>query len=177
MGMRKTITLTPLYDISINWDYYERHQVPGATPAGCTHWNAGLHRQGYGFMSAVRHRDNRGIMTTTHRIAARIKYGRAIDSKEMVVHTCSNMACMNPDHLMIGTRTDLEQIMRRNQRHRHGSPPNKPRCVDLVRAMNTAELQAMIEMTRPEIVEHYGDTLNRARYLKSAARTELVRRQ
>ena len=177
MGMRKTVVMTPVYDISINWEYYQRHQVPMATAAGCTHWDAGLHRQGYGFTSAVRHSDNKGIMTTTHRIAARIKYGRAIDSREMVIHTCSNMACMNPDHLIIGTRTDLEQIMRKNGRHRHGSPPAKPRCVDLVRAMSTAELQAMICMNRPQIAETYGDTLNRARYLKSAARTELVRRQ
>jgi hypothetical protein len=113
---RKSKPRTPLHDIEINMDYFLRHQQPG--PNGCIEWNAGMHRQGYGMMSAWRLSDDRKIMTTTHRVAARIGFDRAIDSKEMVIHTCSNMKCCNPDHLQIGDRYDIHRVMNKNKRYR-----------------------------------------------------------
>lgn len=107
---------TRIYDLEILDDYYQRHQVK--QPNGCITWDAGMHRQGYGMVGAWRVSDGTKIMTTVHRIAARIKYGRAIASNEMVLHTCSNMACCNPDHLIVGTREDMTEIMRKNRRYR-----------------------------------------------------------
>lgn len=116
---RRSIPRTRVHDLEINEDYFLQHQI--YDPAtGCIRWNAGMHRQGYGMCGAWRVVNGERIMTTTHRIAARIAYDRAIESDEMVIHTCSNMNCMNPDHLIIGNRTDIQRVMRKNQRHRPG---------------------------------------------------------
>ena len=175
MGRPRT-PLTPVHDISINWDYYQRHQVPDANDQGCTHWDAGRHRQGYGMTHAVRHADGEAIMVTTHRVAARLKYDRAISSKEMVIHSCSNMACMNPSHLFIGTKSDMQTVMFKNKRHRHGVPAPKPKVAEIVATYTTPELEAIGHMHRLEIAEHYDISENRARYIKTAARVELARR-
>jgi len=107
---------TRLHDIDIHQHYFDLHQTAGEN--GCINWTAGKHRQGYGMMGAWRVSDGQKIMTTTHRIAARIAFDRAIDSTEYVIHTCSNMACCNPDHLMIGDRKDIHSVMRKNRRYR-----------------------------------------------------------
>jgi len=174
---RPRIPLTPVYDISINWEYYQRHQVPDANDLGCTHWDAGQHKQGYGMTHAVRHSDNAAIMVTTHRVAARLKYERAISSREMVLHSCSNMACMNPDHLFIGDRYDMQTIMFRNKRHRHGVPPRKPTVEDIVATYATEELERIVHMRFTEVAKHLDITVNRAKYIKTASHRELVKRQ
>lgn len=107
---------TRVHDIEINMDYFLRHQR--RLKNGCIAWDAGLHKQGYGMMGAWRVADGQKIMTTTHRIAARIHFDRAIDSKEYVIHTCSNMNCCNPEHLIIGDRYDIHRVMSKNQRYR-----------------------------------------------------------
>ena len=112
---RKPGPRTQVHDIEILWDYYQRHQVQ--EPTGCISWDAGRHRQGYGMMGAWRTADGQKIMTTTHRIAARLAWDRPIASSEMVVHTCSQMNCMNPDHLVPGNRRIIHQIMRTNNRY------------------------------------------------------------
>jgi hypothetical protein len=112
---RRSLPRTQVQDLEILWDYYTRHQAPLST--GCIAWTAGRHPQGYGMIGAWRS-DGTKIMTTVHRIAARLKYARPIVSSEMVIHTCSNLNCCNPDHLMIGTRTDIHRVMRQNQRYR-----------------------------------------------------------
>ena len=173
---RPRVPLTPVHDISINMDYYLRHQVPDANEQGCTHWNAGRHRQGYGMTHAVRHTDNEAIMVTTHRVAARLKYDRPISSKEMVLHTCSNMACMNPDHLFIGDKYDMQTVMFRNKRHRHGVPAPKPKVAEIVATYTTPELEAIGRMHRLEVAKHYDISENRARYIKTAAWRELAKR-
>jgi hypothetical protein len=113
---RHRLPRTRIHDIEINMAYFQRHQVPVVT--GCIEWNAGMHQQGYGMTGAWRVSDGSKIMTTTHRVAARIHFDRAIGSEEMVIHTCSNMKCCNPEHLVIGDRHDMHRIMAQNQRYR-----------------------------------------------------------
>lgn len=115
MGRRR-LPRTQIHDLEILWDIFQQHQQRTAT--GCWSWSAGQHRQGYGMMGAWRMSDGKKIMTTVHRVAARIKWDRAIASNEMVIHTCSNMNCCNPDHLMLGDRRDIHRVMRNNQRYR-----------------------------------------------------------
>ena len=173
---RPRIPLTPVHDISIGMEYYQRHQVPNATPAGCTHWDAGRHKQGYGMTHAIRHSDGKGIMVTTHRVAARLKYNRAITSDEWVVHTCSNMACMNPDHLEIGDRRLMTNIMTQNNRHRYGTAPRGPGLEAIVNQYSTQELQQILMMNQQQTARHLNISENRARYWRRAARLELARR-
>lgn len=104
-----------LYDLWYHKDYYEKHSVPNRDN-DCVEWDAGMHNQGYGMCGAWRKTDGVKVMTVTHRIAARLKYQRAIDTYEFVLHTCGNPACVNPDHLEIGDSRDVQ--LHRYQRQR-----------------------------------------------------------
>ena len=115
-GRPRTELRTRVYDIWCNLSYINKHQQPGKN--GCVEWTAGKHRQGYGMTGAWR-ADGSKIMTTVHRVLGRLKYGRALAESEYIVHTCSNMGCVNPDHLMLGDRNTIHQIMRQNKRGKY----------------------------------------------------------
>ena len=115
-GRPRTELRTRVYDIWCNLSYINKHQQPGVN--GCVEWTAGKHRQGYGMTGAWR-LDGTKIMTTVHRVLGRLKYGRALAESEYIVHTCSNMGCVNPDHLVLGDRTTIHQVMRQNRRGKH----------------------------------------------------------
>ena len=106
-----------LYDLWYHADYYNRHQRHNPD-TDCIEWTAGMHRQGYGMCGAWRKDDMSKIMTTTHRIAGRLKYGRALDTYEFVYHTCGNPACVNPDHLELGDSSDVQLQRYRLRRER-----------------------------------------------------------
>lgn len=129
---RKAIKKSQLFDIYYRPEYFDRHyQLDAKT--GCWNWDGPSHRQGYGMIGAWRVIDDSKIMTTTHRIMARRKYQRAIDSDEWIIHTCSNPRCVNPDHIELGDRQDIHKIMRQNNRYNgRGRPPgtkNKKKTV------------------------------------------------
>lgn len=115
MPGRKRIPKDDLYDLTYQESYFLRHikQDPNSE---CQIWDGPKHRQGYGMMGAWRE-DGTKIMTTTHRIAARRKFQRALDDSEMVIHTCSNPACVSEDHLILGDRFTVHTIMRKNNRY------------------------------------------------------------
>ena len=115
---------TLLGDIYVNVKKYESKLVEN--PNGCINYVGNKHRQGYGFQSCIRAADSAKIMVTTHRIAARLKYGRAINSNEFVLHTCTDKegwhTCCNPNHIMIGDKSDMVDIMKA---HGKTTAPNK----------------------------------------------------
>lgn len=82
-------------------------------------------------IGAWRVEDGAKIMTTTHRIAGRRKFQRALEQDEFVIHTCSNPRCVTEDHLIVGDRFAVHQVMKQNHRYSgHGRKPgskNKPK--------------------------------------------------
>jgi hypothetical protein len=115
-GRPRTELRTRVFDIWTNLNYINRHQKPGQN--GCVEWTAGKHRQGYGMVGAWR-LDGTKIMTTVHRVLGRIKWGRTLREDEYVIHSCSNMGCVNPDHLMLGDRNTIHQVMKQNKRGKY----------------------------------------------------------
>jgi hypothetical protein len=117
MSKNRYRNLDNLFDIAVNTTAYWSKIDASAGPQACWPWNGPSHRQGYGFIGARRYADDIRIMVVAHRVGMRIKLGRAIDSKEMVVHSCSNMACQNPDHLMLGDASLRTRTMYANGRN------------------------------------------------------------
>ena len=116
MGQRRQTNLQPLFDLMVNLENYESKIDKSGGPTACWPYTGPKHRQGYGFIGARRVVDDRRIMAVAHRVAARIKLGRAIGPKEMVIHTCSNPSCQNPAHIFVGTAQDRNRVMYANGR-------------------------------------------------------------
>lgn len=50
-----------------------------------------------------------GRILRVHRVSAFLFLGFDLNSPMMVLHTCDNPPCFNPDHLFIGTGVDNQQ--------------------------------------------------------------------
>ena len=115
MARYKDLTrYTPVGNLLVNLETLYTKQEPQAT--GCIHWTGPKHRQGYGFIGAIRITDMTRIMATVHRVIMRLELNREIQQNETVVHTCSNPICCNPAHLQLGDLKLRNRIMKQNGR-------------------------------------------------------------
>jgi len=105
---------TLVHDIWVKMDRFNELQQPAEN--GCIEWTGPKHRQGYGFIGAINDATKKRLMVTVHRFVARLMLDRALFKGENVVHTCSNPACCNPEHLVIGDLSKRNQVMIANGR-------------------------------------------------------------
>jgi len=71
------------------------------TANGCHLWTGSKDRHGYGQI-----RDDAGTLVAAHRLAWEQSNGRRPKRSEYVCHTCDVPACVNPQHLFLGTAKD-----------------------------------------------------------------------
>ncbi len=70
-------------------------------PNGCMEWTANLWSNGYGSFSLTHTR-----RVLAHRIAYSLAHGVTLDKSQVVMHSCDNTKCVNPEHLRLGTQLD-----------------------------------------------------------------------
>lgn len=84
----------------------------------CMVWTGALQSRGYG-QTAIS-----GRQTSSHRAAWTLAFG-AIPAGMFVCHRCDRRACINPEHLFLGTAKDNSTDMVRKGRSPRG--PRQPR--------------------------------------------------
>jgi hypothetical protein len=97
-------------------------------PNGCITINSGRHRQGYRMVCGIRISDNKHIMQVAHRVSMMFKLNRELDHNEFVIHTCSDLSCVNPAHLIIGNYYTKNEIMiakGNNHNHQRNHEPKR----------------------------------------------------
>lgn len=136
--MASTARAEPTVTLS---DRLDRHSIPEPN-SGCTLWFGATAADGYGRIHV------RGRPVLAHRAAIEVATGLSV-GKSCVMHTCDNPACINPDHLRVGSVADnmADRDRKRRQAHgeRHGSAKLTEEKVIAIRASAKTERELMAE--------------------------------
>ena len=80
------------------WSKVKRVDKEGDT---CWYWLGCLNQKGYGHFTV-----RRGLVRRTHRISYELHHNITLKSEDLILHTCDNRRCVNPDHLYLGSALD-----------------------------------------------------------------------
>jgi hypothetical protein len=100
-----------------NKDFVRFHNNYKIMPSGCWEWQRCLNDTGYGRFG-FKHQT-----IASHRFSATYLAGLTLNTGDCVCHRCDNPACVNPDHLFVGSHSDNMRDMTAKGRNRY--PNNK----------------------------------------------------
>lgn len=128
--------------------------------SGCWLWTGYCNKDGYGRIT---------IDATTryaHRVSWFLQNGE-IPNGAFVCHRCDTPACVNPDHLFLGTHQDNmdDKVAKGRASGQFGECNPRAR-------FTTADVLAILKDSRPqiEIAASYGASLNAINHIKSGRR-------
>jgi hypothetical protein len=108
---------------------------------GCWLWTAYCMKNGYGFFR----------LPTRHELAHRASYrlfNGSLDARD-VMHKCDTPNCVNPNHLVLGTRLDNMQDAKRKGRmsvgQKHGRSKLTSKQVDLIKVSSKPQKEIALE--------------------------------
>jgi hypothetical protein len=135
-------------------------------PSGCWLWRGRVNQRGYGRILIA------GRETYVHRAMWERSRHQTIPAGKIICHKCDVPACINPDHLYLGTHADNHRDM--DERGRRIAPP-----VGLLKGMRSPhakltdqqilEIRASAELQRV-LAERYGVRENAISRIKTGRR-------
>ncbi len=135
------------------------HKIP---ETGCWLWDGYLNKHGYGHFRSF----NKKILA--HRASYQVYYGE-IPEGLLVCHKCDTPACVNPDHLFLGTHKDNSLDALRKDRIARGAYNGKTKLTEeAVIDIRTSSL------SRKELAEKYGTTVGYVKNLRARKRRQDV---
>lgn len=137
--------------------FKERVMLPIYTT--CHYWTGSLDDNGYGRIKFCR--DGRKITYFAHRISYQLNNGD-VPSHLSVCHKCDNPACVNPDHLWLGTLEDNLDDRNKKGRARYAFGEQKSKFKE-------SQILAILKDTRDcrsISIDHPGMTPDNVRAIK-----------
>jgi hypothetical protein len=118
----------PLFSIKSHASVEDRFWRQVRKTNNCWFWTGSPNGKGYGSINLGGRNKN---TVFAHRFSYEIHKG-PIPEGLVVMHSCDNPACVNPDHLSVGTHKDNTQDMVRKGRARGGSLKGEANCKALL---------------------------------------------
>ncbi len=123
-------------------DFYDLLEPNGE----CLEWTGSCIPKGYGATWAY------GKMWYTHRLALHLE---GIDtSGHMVLHSCDNPRCCNPEHMRLGTHQENMRDMRSRGRQSRGEHRPAAKLTE----QDILDIRAISGMSQRAIADQYGVT-------------------
>jgi hypothetical protein len=105
--------------MQIDWDDRFWSKVHPEALSGCWLWHGAVNKHGYGRFRVRSLADGKHALALSHRHAYELAHG-PIQEGMVVRHKCDVPACVNPDHLKVGTRAENQQDMSKRGRSTRG---------------------------------------------------------